>query len=74
MENREIVSSAFKFKFGDYPIDDWRGSAAKYPLITNKVLQDSYYIDKLNDVFLQITEFRNDLNHAGYRNNPTTAL
>jgi CRISPR-associated Csx2 family protein len=73
IENRNIASSCFKIKMDDTKQSEWRGDAAKYPLKTHKLIEQSTMLSVLCKDFNSITQIRNDMNHAGYRNNPATS-
>lgn len=68
-ENRDIASQAVTIHLKDLPEIDWRHQSAKNPVITRKFLRLYQTQDNLVEVFNQLSNCRNDLNHAGHRSN-----
>jgi hypothetical protein len=67
---REIVTSAIHIaKFG-ITEEQWRFRAKEYPEITRRYVDICRQYPLLLDMFAGLTDFRNDLNHAGYSKNP----
>lgn len=67
--NRNIVDSAFKIVNEAIPESNWKGDAGESKDITKKIIKNSKYIKILNKEFSAISGFRNDINHAGFKNN-----
>ena len=67
--NRNVVDSCFTIRKKELPEDQWKGDAFENKEITYKVLQQSKYLILLEKEFNTISGLRNDINHAGYKNN-----
>lgn len=62
---RNIVTSAATIIRKQYPPSKWKGDAGKNPEIAQKMIQ-TLKEDGLANLMVNITDERNDLNHAGY--------
>jgi len=65
---RDAVGQAFYIKRNNLPKEKWKDEAKIYEDIVNKILEreDSA---KLAKIIYNIQGVRNDINHAGWRNN-----
>jgi hypothetical protein len=67
---RKIVSSAIHIAKHDTPERQWKYTAKKYPEITQQYIEICRQYPVLLDLYAPLTDFRNDLNHAGYSTSP----
>ncbi|WP_432422484.1 hypothetical protein [Thermoanaerobacterium thermosaccharolyticum] len=67
-EIRTAIGQAFYIKMKNAPKDEWKDEARLHKDIVNKILEreDS---EKLAKLIYDIKNVRNDINHAGWRNN-----
>ncbi|WP_434564828.1 TIGR02221 family CRISPR-associated protein [Thermoanaerobacterium thermosaccharolyticum] len=65
---RDAISQAFSIKKKNIPKDKWKNEARLHKDIVNKIL-DREDSDKLAELISEIKYTRNDINHAGWRNN-----
>jgi CRISPR-associated Csx2 family protein len=70
LQLREIASQAIKIFSDNLPETDWRTPAAHQEKITRAFLNLFRERSELIKMIKQISDYRNDLNHAGYRQNP----
>jgi CRISPR-associated Csx2 family protein len=70
IEIRGIVSSAIHIAKHDTPEGEWKREAKKHPEITRRYINISRQYPALLDLYAPLTDFRNDLNHAGYSKKP----
>jgi len=70
LENRNIVSASFKIKMANIDQADWKGDAGLNVDLTQRILKNSSLVSILAKDYNSISEFRNDMNHAGYRPQP----
>ncbi|MEA3494913.1 MAG: TIGR02221 family CRISPR-associated protein [Bacteroidota bacterium] len=68
-KNRNIVDSAFKIVNEKIDEEDWKGDARENKNITKIVIKESKYLLLLNKEFNTISSIRNDINHAGFKEN-----
>lgn len=66
--HREIVKHAFFIKAQKKPSSKWAPAAKNNMLITNCFLK-SDIVKHLCEVFVTLSNLRNDINHSGYTNN-----
>lgn len=64
--HRNIISSAFHIASTKKTENEWLGDAATDKTLTNKILKLEI-IEKLRKGYASLTKFRNDLNHAGFK-------
>lgn len=67
LTHRNIAASAVKFAKNDTPEDKWQGDAGKDKVLTRQYISMFKTMEELSDVFRGLTPSRNDLAHAGYR-------
>jgi CRISPR-associated Csx2 family protein len=72
-DRRAIASSAFALKAENKPQCEWCGPAATYPEYTRKCIAMLEGHGDFVRAFNELTDYRNDLNHAGFRPNPQRA-
>ncbi|ACX73077.1 CRISPR-associated protein, TM1812 family [Methanocaldococcus vulcanius M7] len=63
-EYRMLISSALNIKGQDIPEDNWNEFAKKNKELIKETI--SKCDDELSKIFVEITQYRNNLNHAGY--------
>jgi len=68
-QNRQIAKQAIKIFLYNLPQQKWHNPAGNNLKITNKFIKFYKTKNKLLKVYDNLREFRNDLNHAGYRIN-----
>lgn len=68
-KNRNIVSSCFAIKKNEIEKEKWEGDAAKFPEVTELILENSIIIEILKSDYINLTNIRNDINHFGYSDN-----
>lgn len=66
---REIASSAVYIAWDNKPETEWAGCAGANKKVTESYVLKHKSSSGLADVFRRLTEYRNDLNHAGYARN-----
>ncbi|MBW6536421.1 MAG: TIGR02221 family CRISPR-associated protein [Mariniphaga sp.] len=73
-KNRTIISSVFNIIGQKIPENEWVGECAKTENIelTQKLCNNSLLLSLVND-YINLSNFRNDMNHSGMRNNPVKA-
>jgi CRISPR-associated Csx2 family protein len=71
--HREISSQAVEIFGRDLPQEEWRPPAGHNPEKTKSVLGFLQNSPAIVPLFKALTEFRNDLNHAGFRKHPKAA-
>lgn len=71
--HRNIVNSAFKISFKSITREKWTGDSKKHPNLTQKILDNSRYLEILKKEFASLASLRNDINHAGFTKNPIKA-
>ncbi|WKV07484.1 TIGR02221 family CRISPR-associated protein [Thermoanaerobacterium sp. CMT5567-10] len=67
-EIRTAIGQAFYIKIKNAPKDEWKDEARLHEDIVNKIL-DREDSEKLAKLIYDIKNVRNDINHAGWRNN-----
>lgn len=67
MDKREIVTPASVIYSTGVPQDKWLGPAFHHPEVTKLYLKIFDTHRELANVFRVLADYRNDLNHAGYR-------
>jgi CRISPR-associated Csx2 family protein len=67
---REIVSSAVHIAKHDTPEMNWKHSAKENPEITRRYIDICRQHSNFMELYANLTDFRNDLNHAGYSIRP----
>ncbi|WP_207679588.1 TM1812 family CRISPR-associated protein [Desulfonema magnum] len=67
---RDISTQAVKICRDSLPENKWAKPAADHPEVTRKFLAFYGPRKELLEVFNKLSNYRNDLNHAGYRQNP----
>ncbi|WP_434578121.1 TIGR02221 family CRISPR-associated protein [Thermoanaerobacterium thermosaccharolyticum] len=67
-EIRTAIGQAFYIKMKNAPKDEWKDEARLHKDIVNKIL-DREDSEKLAKLIYDIKNVRNDINHAGWRNN-----
>ncbi|MBN1546784.1 MAG: TIGR02221 family CRISPR-associated protein [Syntrophaceae bacterium] len=72
-KNREIASQAVKISQQNIKIQDWKAPSADYPETTNEYLAYLKNEPEISRIYSEIMKYRNDINHAGYRDNPMQA-
>ena len=70
---REIAGQAATIYHKRLPKNEWKKSAAASEEITDAFLNFFNGQDELMEVFRDLTNYRNDLNHAGFNQNPMSA-
>jgi CRISPR-associated Csx2 family protein len=65
-EIREIVSKCVNIKTKGIKEEEWKEEVLKRKDLADRVLSLPLF-DKLSDTFQSIKDFRNDINHAGFR-------
>ena len=68
-KNRNIVDSSFTIVMENIDEEDWKGDAGENKDITKIVIKKSKYLLLLNKEFNIISSIRNDINHAGFKDN-----
>jgi len=71
-ENRNITSSCFKIVSENLPENEWKGDAGRNIELTKKILL-SEWISKFAGVYNNLTQFRNDINHFGMKEQSSDA-
>ncbi|AOY59366.1 TIGR02221 family CRISPR-associated protein [Desulfococcus multivorans] len=66
---RNIASSAIWIAKDGTPENEWHGHAQKNKILTKQYIAISKAMEPLSDIYRELTPFRNDLAHAGYRDN-----
>lgn len=67
---RDIVSSAIHIAQKNTPERKWKVAAKENPEITRRYIAICRQYGKLMELYANLTDFRNDLNHAGYSKSP----
>ncbi|WP_373500892.1 TIGR02221 family CRISPR-associated protein [Desulfococcus sp.] len=70
IDNRNIAAAAVWFAKDDTPEDKWYGDAGKDRALTIKYIRMFKTMEGLSDLYRQMKPYRDDLLHAGYRNDP----
>lgn len=70
---REIARQAAKIFAEQLPVEKWKGLARNYPEISRKFLEFYKTKNELLKIFRNLSNYRNDLNHAGNTQNPMNA-
>lgn len=70
--NRNVLNAAFTIVYREIPYSEWNYLAKENMTITKKLI-DSNYVRLLKDDFVNLIDCRNDINHAGIRENPMSA-
>lgn len=70
---RDLASQAVKIFLDDIPVADWLPPAGKHPEIINNHMAFLRNNRKLATIFRNLSQPRNDLNHAGYIVSPSSA-
>lgn len=65
---RELIGSIFKIYSKNIPFEEWHKNAKEQKDITEKFLKNDL-IHKLSNDYSELTNYRNDLNHAGFLEN-----
>ena len=68
--NREIASACLTIHNRNIPKHQWKGFAAENPEITEKILH-SVVLRQIADDMAALQDMRNDINHSGFRTNPS---
>jgi CRISPR-associated Csx2 family protein len=71
-KDRMLVSSCFNILHDKINESDWKGEAARNKDLTNRILNKSSVLKEKCASFLTISGIRNDINHAGMRNNDSS--
>jgi len=71
--NREIVNQAVTIYLKNYPREKWKKPAKDDPETTYKFIRFYKTKNELVKIYNDLSGFRNDLNHAGYRINARRA-
>lgn len=71
-KNRNVVDSVYTILHREIPKLEWGGDAGKDKVITKRIINESKYVKILLEDFISISEIRNDINHAGFKNNSIT--
>jgi len=71
-DNRRIVSQALAISHKNFPENKWEKPACDHPDIVNKCLNIIRNKPSLADIYEQITQRRNDINHSGMVSNPVS--
>ncbi len=66
---RNAISSSFTIYNCNIPENEWKGDAAEKSCLVKKAIECPLLV-KLASFYKSISELRNDLNHAGMRDNP----
>lgn len=66
---RNAISSSFTIYNKNIPEYEWKGDAAEKSCLVKNAIENPLFI-KLAGFYISISELRNDLNHAGMRDNP----
>lgn len=64
--NREIVNSCFKITRDTLQENEWKGAVLKNKELANKILKNDI-VKALSNDFSSLTNLRNDINHAGFK-------
>jgi hypothetical protein len=71
---RQLASQAMNIHFKQYPPDSWFDPAKKHPELTLQFIEFfKTQDDLLFKLFDDISQLRNDLNHAGFNHNSRSA-
>ncbi|MDA8308854.1 MAG: TIGR02221 family CRISPR-associated protein [Deltaproteobacteria bacterium] len=70
---RELAPQAASLFRKNMPEDEWTGDASRDPALTHRYVNVYERQPALVDLFSQLVELRNDLDHAGFRKAPKRA-
>jgi len=65
-EERESLTSALNIIFKKIPEQEWKGNKEMISFYFNQ--QDKLF--EISELYCSLTDYRNDINHSGYRQNP----
>lgn len=65
-EERESLTSALNIIFKKIPEQEWKGNKEMIRFYFNQ--QDKLF--EISELYCYLTDYRNDINHSGYRQNP----
>jgi hypothetical protein len=68
-KNRIIINQGFAIFRGDLSRDKWEEPARNHEELIENIKGLLYHSQGLSDAYQSLTDFRNDLNHAGFRKN-----
>jgi len=71
--HRTLASQAAAIADKQIPEDGWKPVAKEHPDLTRRLLEFFQARPRLARIYADLTQFRNDLNHAGFIANPTDA-
>ena len=71
--HRDIAAKAIHIFHRGVPQQSWQEPASQHPDMINGYIQFLRNSPELAEVFVRLSDYRNDLNHAGYRKRPRTA-
>ena len=70
---REIASQAVTIFHNKIQENEWQPPSSEHPEITKSYLECLKKYPELVEIYLVIKNYRNDINHAGYRDSPMDA-
>lgn len=70
--NRNIVDKCFFIVRNNYPQSDWDSYTKNNSVLAKQILENSKLLTILKDEFSSISMIRNDINHAGFKENHIT--
>lgn len=71
-ENRNIIDSVFTIIRKNIDENDWTGDAGQNKELTKKIIKESKMVPLLMKEFDLVSNMRNDINHAGFKQNSIT--
>ncbi|MDW7774388.1 MAG: TIGR02221 family CRISPR-associated protein [Desulfobulbaceae bacterium] len=72
-DTRDLVNMALKILKNKLPLDDWDEKARAQEKKTQKIIDWFVPQEALRGALKNLTNYRNDLNHAGHKDNPMSA-